>query len=266
MKRRVFGPVLAALMALGVMVGGQALPALATCTAPCAYDTYVTGTANSGLVAYYPMYDTSGTTMTDTSGNGKNGTYSNVTLNGVSGAAFNGTTSIASTPNLDTANANQVMTVAAWVIDRDTSSTAKIMWEQTTNSGSNTGAVAFDINDGAPASYKFTTWENNGTHYYTRHFARPGNTNWHFFVWEFDRNTTEGCFSALVSVDTGDPGSSNDQCWEMHNVAFPNGKPFFFGARSGPANAYQVDLRGVGIWTRGLSATEISAMYGSTFH
>lgn len=266
---RLIGPLVAAAVALGLVMG-SALPAAASCTAPCAYDTYVTGTANANLVAYYPMYEGSGTTMNDTSGNGHNGTYTNATLGGVSGVVFNGSTSIAATPNLNTANANQILTVAGWVIDTEAGTTSPhIMWEQTSNSGSNTGAVAFDAYDSAPASFPFTMWEDNNSgagHYYSNHFARPASrTAWHHFVWEFDRFTTQGCNSAFLVIDGTSQTASHDQCYEMHNIAFLNNQPFYFGARSGVSFPYHVTLRGVGIWTRALTATEISDLVTATF-
>ena len=54
-----------------------------------------------GPIAYFPLADASGTTAADESGNGRNGTYSNVTLgatgigDGRTAAAFNGSTSYA---------------------------------------------------------------------------------------------------------------------------------------------------------------------------
>lgn len=67
---------------------------------PQAYTSKVKAIAPANLIAFWPMAETSGTTIVDESGNGRNGTYSNVTLgaagmgDGRTAVSFNGTTSV----------------------------------------------------------------------------------------------------------------------------------------------------------------------------
>ncbi len=81
----------------GVTQGGPALPI--AIMNPDAYSQKVIDLLGSSLIAYWPLSDLSGTTATDASGNGRNGTYSNVVLgqpgigDGRTAASFNSTNS-----------------------------------------------------------------------------------------------------------------------------------------------------------------------------
>jgi len=77
-------------------------------------------------IAYWPMAEPSGTTITDESGNGRNGTYTNVTLgatgigDGRTAATFNGSTSKANVYSASFAGAwnGDEFTLSMWVIVR----------------------------------------------------------------------------------------------------------------------------------------------------
>jgi len=72
-------------------------------------------------IAYWPLADLSGSTAVDESGNGRNGTYSNVTLgqpgigDGRTGASFNGTTSYVDVSAARTAFNGNEGTLAGWI-------------------------------------------------------------------------------------------------------------------------------------------------------
>lgn len=53
---------------------------LTQCRSPQAYTNKIKQIASANLIAYWPLADTSGTTATDESGNGRSGAYSNVVL------------------------------------------------------------------------------------------------------------------------------------------------------------------------------------------
>ena len=75
--------------------------------------------ASSGLVAAYAFDEGSGTTVTDASGNGNNGTISNATwsTSGKYGDAlqFNGTNALVTIPNSASLQLSSGMTLEAWV-------------------------------------------------------------------------------------------------------------------------------------------------------
>ena len=74
---------------------------------------------DSGLVAAYAFDEESGTTVTDASGNGNNGTISKATwsTSGKYGDAlqFNGTNALVSIPDAASLNLSSAMTLEAWV-------------------------------------------------------------------------------------------------------------------------------------------------------
>ena len=78
-----------------------------------------TSAAPSGLVAAYGFDEGSGTTVTDASGNGNNGTVANTTWStaGKFGGAlsFNGTSSVVTIPNSASLQLSSGMTLEAWV-------------------------------------------------------------------------------------------------------------------------------------------------------
>ncbi len=77
-----------------------------------------TSASSSGLVAAYSFDEGSGTTVTDTSGNGNNGTASGTdwTSGKHSGAlSFNGTSSMVTVPDSPSLHLSTAMTVEAWV-------------------------------------------------------------------------------------------------------------------------------------------------------
>jgi len=84
--------------------------------------TYADKVLSYGPIAYWPLWEASGSVAYDISGNGRHGTYSNVTLgaNGIgdgrTAASFNGTTSITSviSASLDAAFSGTAGTVLSW--------------------------------------------------------------------------------------------------------------------------------------------------------
>jgi hypothetical protein len=83
MKRLALSLLLLSLFAAGVPAafGQSCATPPPTATPPPSYPTQVAGTQGGHLLAYWQLNETSGTTANDSSGNGRNGTYSGVTLN-----------------------------------------------------------------------------------------------------------------------------------------------------------------------------------------
>jgi hypothetical protein len=74
--------------------------------------------ATSGLVAAYPFSEGSGTTVTDVSGNGNNGTITNATWAAGKyggGLQFNGTNALVTVPDAASLHLSGAMTLEAWV-------------------------------------------------------------------------------------------------------------------------------------------------------
>lgn len=286
LKARLLAPLVAIVAGLS-MIGPAALPAAATCTAPCAYDTYVTGTANSGLVAYYPMYETSGTTMNDTSGNGLNGTYasSNITYFGVGGAKFLGaaTGSEATTPSLDLRPANtgsEIVTVNFWMKDQETRTGERMLFTQSGDYTTRTGAIGFELRDGSPSqgtrlaatqAVVGVTTGGAASNINVDDFDHAGDTGWHMYTvlyrrdFDYGSGGTNDCFSGELIFDGALATSYSNDCTDIAHVDFPLSY-FEFGAYGIHLTPAAFTMRGFGVWTRPLSSTEISDLFASTFH
>lgn len=253
----------------------------ATCTAPCGYDTYITGTANSGLVAYYPMYETSGTTMNDTGGGSHNGTYSasGLTLNGVTGVAFDGSSnSIATTPSLDLTAANggtYIVTVNMLIRDQETRTGGHMLFNQTSNYGLHGGAIAFYLRNNAPNGVNRMmtgqSYDSTGNHYNAVEQNVLGTSNWTMLTIMFRRDQKYGygsplndCYSGLLYVNSFAQSPIVNQCWDVTSKSFLNDS-FQFGAYGSNLWPSVVTIRGFGIWTRALTSTEINDLSGSIF-
>lgn len=251
----------------------------ASCTAPCAYDTYITGTANSGLVAYYPMYETSGTTMNDTGGGSHNGTYSasGLTLNGVSGVAFDGSAnSMATTPSLDLTPANGgtgIVTVNVLIKDQETRTGGHMLFNQTANYGLHSGAIAFNLRNNAPNGVNRMmtgqSYDSTGNHYNAVEQAVLPNSNWTMLTIVFRRDQKYGfgsplndCYSGLLYENDQAQSPIVNQCWDVTGHSFLNDS-FQFGAYGSHSWPAAVTMRGFGIWTRALTATEINDLEAS---
>lgn len=90
------------------------------------YSQKVLDTRPGALLAYWALNETSGTTATDSSGNGNHGTYVGVVLNGyihldgLSAPSFDGISDWVSIPDSPTLNPSGAMTISAWVNAEDT--------------------------------------------------------------------------------------------------------------------------------------------------
>jgi hypothetical protein len=123
----------------------------------------------SGSYVYYDpttSYSGSGSTLTDLSGNGKNGTlFNSPTYTSGAGAYFtlNGTSQWISTPNLYDASKSEVTTVEAWVYPTATNTNVwSDMSQQATNTGYHASGGAF-YTYGPSQRYSVGFWNNGGS-------------------------------------------------------------------------------------------------------
>lgn len=131
-------------------------------------------------LAYYRLGEASGTTMNDSSGNSRNGTYTSVTLGAASlvadtdtAGSFNGTSSDASVPNGLWMDVDQAFTVEAWIKTNATgyreiaaqyATTSNRAWEFRLDTTA--GALNFiKLAGGTTSSIGTTSIRDNAVHY-----------------------------------------------------------------------------------------------------
>jgi hypothetical protein len=119
-------------------------------------------TSTTGLVAAYNFDQGSGTTLTDNSGNGNNGTISGATwVNGLFGKAlsFNGSTSFVSIPNSASLQLTTGMTLEAWVDPTGETGIGPVI------SKNRSGGVDYSLNayDSNSSSHSTAYTQNSGT-------------------------------------------------------------------------------------------------------
>ena len=157
-----------------------------------AYDTAVL--ADSPLM-YWEMAEPSGTTMTDSSGNSHNGTFSAVTLgatgigDGATAASFNGTSSFASAA-IDLTAQNKI-TLEFWLKEASWGTTDALGFEFSTNQNTNAGTFLVDPNLSTPSgNVNFGVSKGDGTNYNQGSIPQPSANAWHHFVMLLDRTVS----------------------------------------------------------------------------
>ncbi|MFA9262339.1 MAG: LamG domain-containing protein, partial [Undibacterium sp.] len=222
-----------------------------------------TGRLDSGLVAYYPLDNGSGTTATDASVNGNNGTLTNGPLwvtGQVSGAVdFDGVddyiqkTDTAIQDFGDTDN----FTLAGW-FSRDTATTDDVVLAKRTSIvaasagyivylDATTDQLIFEVSDGTD-EYSLTS---------TATFTSGSKTGWHHFsvVWDQDSPANSEIYIDGVAdnaTDTGTIGNVGD---------LSNAVSLGIGVNSLANNPFDGKIDEIRIYDRALSVDEIGQLY-----
>jgi PKD repeat protein len=228
------------------------------------YASRVLGTA--GLLDYWRLGETSGTTLVDGKGTA-NATTLGAPILGVEGAipsdpdkavAFNGT-SDAAQANLDLSGTSQV-TVEFWLKWNAYADDDRLAFEFTPNFNSNQGGFLVDPNapeDGG----KFAVGIGSGTARNTVYFERPSEGQWHYYA--LVMNTSAEAASQITPYVDGkavpyDKTQSGTGAGTFANSAL------YFMSRAGSALFGNGSLDEVAIYNRALSAATVDDHFSGT--
>jgi hypothetical protein len=209
---------------------------------------------SSGMTAWFPLNETSGTIATELFGN--SGEYlGDVThvIGVVGGAARFGTTGDIRVPNTAVADIGTGdFSFSVW-IQTTLMGTAAILDKEQENSGPVTG-YGLEISNGKPLLQLASggAWQN----YVSSTFVADG--LWHHLVVTVDRDSSTGVrfYVDGVLAGTGNPLAVSG--------SLSNSFPLFIGGRADSTfgSPYVGDIDEVLIYNRSLDATEVSALYG----
>lgn len=140
-------------------------------------------------LAYWRMGEASGTTMVDSSGNSRSGTYAGGFTLGVTGGvtgdtavSFNGSTGRASAAlNLSALSA---ITIELWLKWTTFANNDALAAEFTANINLNNGAFIVDPNESSTGKFQFA--QHGATGYNGSEFTRPSSGAWHYFACVMD--------------------------------------------------------------------------------
>ena len=188
-------------------------------------------------------YPGSGTTWTDLSGNGKNGTMSNVTFDSANGGSmvFNGTSSSVSISNpLNQSNLSQIWTVSAWV-----KNTTKSI--QTLVGGLNSGVHLDWYNSGT------LLYLNGGANDYYTYGSSINNTGWCLITYRFKNSDgSRTIYKNTTNITTSGP----------NNTSTPSGQSATFTIGSG--NGFmEGNISQISIYNRYISDAEIQQNFNA---
>lgn len=222
--------------------------------------TYSIADVTSNLVAHWKLDETSGTTATDSSGSGYDGTYVNSpTLNqtgafGTSKAVtFASASSQAVSAGSINLSATSAITVAAWV---KTSATSGVFVEGSVNM--NTHTDGFYLGIGASNTIEATHKGNTGHNQVL--YSTTLNGNWKHVVAIYDKSQPAANEIALYidgSFATYTNGLSNNNTNSFGN------RPVYLASRAATSSFLSGTLDDVRIYSRALSATDIKGLYNS---
>jgi hypothetical protein len=201
----------------------------------------------SGLVSYYKMDETSGSTMVDSHGT-NNGTISGATINqtGKVGKcySFDGVNNYVATASNLGISGNQVRSFCGWLKSSKTNYSTEGYFFSAGGDGPNLhfGCAA----RGNPATWNVTegnVWRNTGS---------SVSTDWTHVVVTYDQSNIRTYINGSL-VDTFSYSSSN-----ITNA------PLYLSRYLGSSTAwFQGLIDEVGIWNRALTASEISELYNT---
>lgn len=215
-------------------------------------------------LAYYECAESSGTTLTDSSGNSHNGSWntSGVTLasagpgDGSTSALLDGTAGFGSVAlNLSTSNQ---LTFEAWIYQYTFSSSGdNLAAEFDSPYFSNNGSFLVDMNFGSVTNtIAYGSHGSGGSNVST--IPQPTAAAWHHYVFYLDLTTTEplGCYVDGVSqTETQDLGAAGGGDFASSTL--------YIGARSGTSLFNQMRVAKVAVYNGFLSPTRITAHFGA---
>jgi hypothetical protein len=211
-----------------------------------------------GLVLWYTMDETTGTTLHDLSGNGNNATTSGVGVAGeiTNGQAFNGAMAAQTLGNVDLTTTAAV-TVMFWFKSSSTSG-IQFLLEDSVNANAH-DAFCVDMNELSAGRL----WVgDNGTVGFNdkQTSATWADGNWHHFAWVINRDgvaadeNTVYVDGQLQSLIAGyGLNAANTEKFDL--------QPIYLASRSASTLFYIGDLDDVRIYNRALSASEITNQY-----
>ncbi len=230
----------------------DALSRLVTTTLPTS-PTFSTVIGNQTPYAYWRLGEASGTTMTDSSGNGRNGTYVNSPTLGVAGPLIADTNTAMKTPASNyqataasIALANQSFSISLWMKRPSINSTDYAVGQgtQTSNNGLRIGFISTN-------KFRFGFYNNDldTTPTYT-------DLDWHHWVLTYNATSNartiyrDGLQVAADTAAADYAGTGNlvlaSTAWNAAADSMPNGF-----------------LDEVAVWTRELTASEAAAQYAT---
>ena len=222
------------------------------------YSSLATNTLMSNIAGLWHLDETSGTSISDSSGNSNTGTVTNVTL-GASGklnssAYFNGTTSKAVIANSASLNPSTSLTISAWVYPTVSSQSTGIMYKWGTGSSNQ---FAFRLNSGAA---RITVAQSNQSV-----VAVNGGTTLPINQWSHVMaiaNSTAGTLTLYVNGVTDGSTTYNGTLYT--GGATP--VPLSIGCQIDDAgsvcyNFLAGNLDEVALWSRALGTTEVQQLY-----
>jgi YD repeat-containing protein len=222
--------------------------------------------ATPGLIDYWRMAETAGTTFADSAG-GKTATALNgVTLGGAGAlaggkdsnpsASFDGSNDAASAAlNL---SATSKLTVEFWLKWSSFSNNDDLAFEFTPNSGNTNGGFFIDPNSSELLLSRFGVGIGRSTSRNTAYFPRPSANVWHHYAIVFDSSATasqqvipyvDGTAVSYLKLNSGTGAG-----------AFAN-STLYFMSRAATSLFGQGSLDEVAIYNRALTAAEISAHF-----
>ena len=231
-------------------------------TSPTTSGAYAAAVLADSPLAYYRLGDTSGTTMTDSSGNIRNGTYANSPTLGVSGAtsdgdkavAFNGTSQYAST-----ASASWVPTYSAsWTFEcwaKFTSTGFACILSVRLVSATNTD-VTLNLTIGRTAGrIGAETWDWQNTASRAISDVNNNDGNWHHVAVTFDKPTNIlKLYIDGTLRDTKTQGTTGTGGNRFVTIAANNG---------GALQWFPGSVDEVAVYGTALSSTQVAAHYAA---
>lgn len=215
----------------------------------------------SGLVAYWPMNEGTGTQMGDSSGNKNNGSLINsfTWVTGKLGKAlsFNGTNNYVSAPSVDSSGTN-VISVSWWMYKSSFNNSISIVAETSPNFNvSTTGwVIGPDDNTGY-----FAVGLRGNVGYSIPYYNRPSAGVWHHYTAIFDKSRATNEVSFYIDGVLQTPAT-----YAVHNNNNTNNfgnDVFYMGMRGGVQYPFAGKLDDFRIYNRALSQSEILDLYKS---
>lgn len=235
--------------------------ALALATAPAVAQDITTG-----LLVRYSMDSgdlTWGTnSILDTSGNTAHATAVNMDAsNQVSGQlsgglSFNGTNERLSVGlNLSSYNA---VTVGWWMYKSSFTTDDRLAFEFTNNFNSSTGGFVCNPNASAGAQLQISV---KGSGYNTAAYTPPSTGAWHHYVAIYDKSLSTNEVSLYIDGSLATPASRATNTNNINNFA---SSTLYIASRAGTTLFHACQMDEFRLYTRALSAADVSALYAYT--
>lgn len=217
-----------------------------------------TASASTSLDGWWPLYEGSGTTAHDVSGNGNTGTISGAAkwVSGYFGPAlsFDGSTARVDVPDSPSLEPSNAVTVAAWVKSNGSPGVYKHVIAKGAGS---CNAASYALYSGADGGISFYVSQNYGLSWVAS--PDPGtaiwNGNWHFVVGTYDGSNVR------LYVDGTQVGSGSPLTGPI-GYGLPDGNDLFIGHYDGcPAHDFAGTIDEPTVWSTALTPTQISYAY-----